>query len=68
MSGADSSSVDQMVLKTAILSFLLLRNHRERTISVGIGRLFGAVILALGYELLIAFMAPDEVQAEAAES
>ncbi len=33
-----------------------------------IGLFIGAVILALGYELLIAFMAPDEEQAEAAES
>jgi len=33
-----------------------------------IGLFIGAVILALAYELLIAFMAPDEAQAEAAES
>jgi len=33
-----------------------------------IGLFIGAVILALAYELLIAWMAPDEAQAQAAES
>ena len=38
-------------------------------ISAGIVGLFiGAVILALGYELLVAWMAPDELEPDAAET
>ena len=88
MSGADSSSVDQMILKTVmaslvqiiavllllywcftILSPILLGRGVETpmlVILIGaiggaiakgiIGLFIGAVILAFGYELLIAFM------------
>ena len=33
-----------------------------------IGLFIGAVVLALGYELLVAWMAPDAVEADAAEA
>ena len=39
------------------------------SIAMGIIGLFiGAVVLALGYELLVAWMAPDEPEAEPAEA